>query len=164
MPPRSKRKWQARWAEDKLYTTPDYVRKTQLVLADDVSISLRDSPCRPLVRRLSRPTHLPASSAGKVSTSCFRWDSTHLACRPKTRPSGTTSTPPYRPARTSSTCASSTRDGRHASTGTAKSAPATRDFYHWNQWIFLRMLERGLAYRKAGSRLVVPGRSDGAGQ
>ena len=22
------------------------------------------------------------------------------------------------------------------------------DYYHWNQWIFLRMLERGLAYRK----------------
>ena len=25
------------------------------------------------------------------------------------------------------------------------------EFYHWNQWIFLKMLERGLAYRKAGS-------------
>ncbi|MGD9710603.1 MAG: leucine--tRNA ligase [Thermomicrobiales bacterium] len=23
-------------------------------------------------------------------------------------------------------------------------------YYHWNQWIFLQMLERGLAYRKAG--------------
>ncbi|CAN5871651.1 leucine--tRNA ligase [soil metagenome] len=26
----------------------------------------------------------------------------------------------------------------------------TPDFYRWNQWIFLQMLERGLAYRKAG--------------
>jgi len=25
------------------------------------------------------------------------------------------------------------------------------DYYHWNQWIFLQMLERGLAYRKAGA-------------
>jgi len=25
------------------------------------------------------------------------------------------------------------------------------DFYHWNQWIFLRMLERGLAYKKNGA-------------
>src|SRR5215203_4020784 len=27
----------------------------------------------------------------------------------------------------------------------------TPDYYHWNQWIFLQMLERGLAYRAAGS-------------
>ncbi len=25
------------------------------------------------------------------------------------------------------------------------------EYYHWNQWIFLRMLERGLAYRAAGA-------------
>jgi leucyl-tRNA synthetase len=25
------------------------------------------------------------------------------------------------------------------------------DYYHWNQWIFLQMLERGLAYRQAGA-------------
>src|SRR6476660_6613622 len=25
------------------------------------------------------------------------------------------------------------------------------DYYHWNQWIFLKMLERGLAYRKRSS-------------
>ncbi len=26
----------------------------------------------------------------------------------------------------------------------------TPDYYHWNQWIFLRMLEKGLIYRKGG--------------
>ena len=25
------------------------------------------------------------------------------------------------------------------------------NYYHWNQWLFLRMLERGIAYRKTGS-------------
>jgi leucyl-tRNA synthetase len=25
------------------------------------------------------------------------------------------------------------------------------DYYHWNQWLFLRMLERGIAYRKTGT-------------
>ncbi|MGI9255068.1 MAG: leucine--tRNA ligase, partial [Thermomicrobiales bacterium] len=27
----------------------------------------------------------------------------------------------------------------------------TPEYYHWNQWIFLRMLERGLAYKSKGS-------------
>ena len=27
----------------------------------------------------------------------------------------------------------------------------TPEYYHWNQWIFLKMLERGLAYRQAGA-------------
>lgn len=28
------------------------------------------------------------------------------------------------------------------------------EYYRWNQWFFLRMLERGLAYRKKGTELV----------
>ena len=27
-------------------------------------------------------------------------------------------------------------------------------YYKWNQWIFLKMFERGLAYKKASSQLV----------
>ncbi|MDQ3549481.1 MAG: leucine--tRNA ligase, partial [Chloroflexota bacterium] len=30
-------------------------------------------------------------------------------------------------------------------------ASCTPEFYHWNQWIFLQMLKRGLAYRAGGS-------------
>ena len=30
-------------------------------------------------------------------------------------------------------------------------ATSDPEYYHWNQWIFLRMLERGLAYRKASA-------------
>ncbi len=29
-----------------------------------------------------------------------------------------------------------------------KSRPACPEYYHWNQWLFLKMLERGLAYRQ----------------
>ena len=35
-----------------------------------------------------------------------------------------------------------------ATTGIARSPPASREYYRWNQWFFLKMLERGLAYRK----------------
>ena len=34
------------------------------------------------------------------------------------------------------------------STGRASSPPAIVDYYRWNQWLFLKMLERGIAYRK----------------
>ena len=31
------------------------------------------------------------------------------------------------------------------------------EYYRWNQWFFLKMLERGLAYRKAGAGQLVSG-------
>ena len=36
------------------------------------------------------------------------------------------------------------------STGAASSRPAQPEYYRWNQWLFLRMLERGIAYKKTG--------------
>ena len=37
-------------------------------------------------------------------------------------------------------------------------------YYKWNQWLFLRMLEKGIAYRKTQRRQLGPGRPDGARQ
>ena len=41
-------------------------------------------------------------------------------------------------------------------TGTARSRPAIPTYYKWEQLIFIRMLERGLAYRKRSTRELVP--------
>ena len=38
------------------------------------------------------------------------------------------------------------------------------DYYSWNQWFFLRMFERGLAYRKRPTVNWCPGLRHGAGE
>jgi leucyl-tRNA synthetase len=38
------------------------------------------------------------------------------------------------------------------------------EYYRWNQWFFLRMLEKGIAYPQEKPRELVPGVRDGTGQ
>ena len=38
------------------------------------------------------------------------------------------------------------------------------DYYRWNQWFFLKMYERGLAYRKKSKVNWCPGVPDRAGE
>ena len=53
-----------------------------------------------------------------------------------------------RPTRRSRSSGASSAPGASRSTGGASSAPTSREYYRWTQWIFLKLYERGLAYRK----------------
>ncbi len=60
-----------------------------------------------------------ATSGCAASTCCTPWAGTPSGCRLKTPPSSTNAIRATEP-----------------------------EYYRWNQWFFLKMLERGLAYRK----------------
>ena len=99
-----------------------------------------------------------------ITTCSFRWDSMRLDCRRKTRRSGTTSIPATW---TYENIAHMRRqyDLMGAMIDWARElATSDPDYYRWNQWIFLKMLEKGLAYRKDGRGLVVSERPNGARQ
>ena len=72
--------------------------------------------------------------------------------------------PPSGRARTSRTMKRQCRRWAGRSTGRASSPRAIPSYYKWNQWFFLKMLEKGIAYRKTQRRQLGPGRPDGARQ
>ena len=84
----------------------------------------------------------------KASTCSTRWDGTPSACPPRTRRWPKTSIRRFGPARTSRRCGRSSSAWASATTGRARSRPATRIFTATSRRCFLDFLAAGLAYRK----------------
>ncbi len=99
-------------------------------------------------RRSPTATSWPATGGSAGSTCCTRSAGTPSACPPRTPPSSAARTRASGPTTTS-------RSRRPAFEATASSFDWSRElhtsdpeYYQWNQWLFLKLYEKGLAYRK----------------
>ena len=93
-------------------------------------------------------TRSPATCGCAATTCCIPWAGTRSVCPPKTPPSQNNRPPREwtlanieKMKRTHRRFAFSYDWDREVTT-------CEPEYYRWNQWFFLRMLERGLAYRK----------------
>ena len=91
----------------------------------------------------------PATSGCGASTCCTRWAGTPSGCPPRTRPSTTGCTPRCGRTRTSRTCAAQLRRMGISYDWDREVATCDPAYYKWEQLVFIRMFERGLAYRRA---------------
>ena len=141
-------RWQQRWDELGLHETdlddgsrPRYYLLTMYPYpSGDLHIGhwyIEDAD------RRDRP--VPAGCTARTC-SC-RSASTPSGCPPRTPRSRAASTRATGRWPTSRTCAASSGRWARRSTGRPRSSPAIPTYYQWNQWLFLRFLEAGLAYR-----------------
>jgi leucyl-tRNA synthetase len=143
-------KWQARWAEDRLYETPDSSDKPNwysltmypypsgiLHVGHWYAFVAPDAFAR-FKRRQGFNVLFP------MGFDSFGLPAENAAIRSNVHPSISTNQNIAHMRTQYAHMGASIDWGREIST-------CEPEFYRWNQWIFLKMLERGLAYRKAGS-------------
>ena len=142
------RKWQARWERDHLYRTADDDREAEILRAGDAAVSVGRSARRPRqelhARRCGRADDAHARLQRAASDGLGR-------VRPARRERGDRRAASIRPSGPRENIANMRRQIRLMGTSydwSREIATCEPEYYRWNQWLFLRSYERGLAYKR----------------
>ena len=145
---RAQERWQAFWEADQTFIPADDGRRERRYVLDMFPYPSGDL----------HMGHAEAFAIGDVvarywlqaaTTCCTRSAGTPSACPPRTPRSSAMPTRPSGPTRTSRPRPTSFKRYGLSFDWSRRLHTCDPEYYRWNQWLFLRFFERGLAYRKA---------------
>ncbi len=144
-------RWQERWERERTWEVdndPDGDPTREVLRARDAAVPERRAPHRPSEELRARRRDRALPPPHRASACCIRWATTRSGCRRRTTRSRPACTRARRPTSRSPPTAHWFHRWGISIDWSREFGTHEPRYYRWTQWIFLKLLERGLAYRK----------------
>ena len=142
-------RWQRVWDDERTWEVsnePD--GRDEVLRARDAALPQRRAAHRAPEELLGRRRGRALPPPPRAAACCTRWATTPSACRPRTTRSGPASTRATRPTQSIASFQRQFREWGISIDWSREFGTHEPRYYRWTQWIFLKLFERGLAYRK----------------